>query len=140
MSYGNIPTMRDKLICASFYTALFIPLISWVPIIWVVIANIQKKHMPDFIKYHCYQAILVNMLAYFLPQLLTLLIQFTSNLLSLMVIFDNSILLMNSFNAWFVSVYFIFIKLVAIYGILWTVRGKYTYMPPISQAINMMLR
>ncbi|MDA1020459.1 MAG: hypothetical protein O2962_02800 [Cyanobacteria bacterium] len=140
MSYGNQPKMRDKLICASFYTALFIPLISWVPIIWLVIVNVQKKHMRDFIKYHCYQAILFNMLMAFLPQLLTALINFTCTLLSMMVIFANSVTMLQSFNNWLINIYSMLIPFIALYAVIWTLRGKYTYMPPISQAINMMLR
>ena len=132
--------MRDKLICASFYTALFIPLISWVPIIWLVIVNVQKKHMRDFIKYHCYQAILFNMLMAFLPQLLTALINFTCTLLSMMVIFANSVTMLQSFNNWLINIYSMLIPFIALYAVIWTLRGKYTYMPPISQAINMMLR
>ncbi|MDA0772285.1 MAG: hypothetical protein O3C63_05020 [Cyanobacteria bacterium] len=140
MSYGNQPKMRDKLICASFYTAHFIPLISWVPIIWLVIVNVQKKHMRDFIKYHCYQAILFNMLMAFLPQLLTALINFTCTLLSMMVIFANSVTMLQSFNNWLINIYSMLIPFIALYAVIWTLRGKYTYMPPISQAINMMLR
>lgn len=140
MSYSSVPKLQDKLICAVLYTGLFVPLMTWAPLIWVVITNVQKKHMPDFIKYHCYQAILFNMIAAFLPQLLSLLIDFTCNLLSLMVIFENTIGLLKTFNEWFLGTYSNLVKILVAYAIIWTLRGKYTYMPPISQAVNMMLR
>lgn len=133
-------SFKNKLICALFYAALFMPLLIWIPIIWLVVANVQRKPMPDFFKYHCYQAVLFNMIAHFLPQVLSLLLDFTANLLSIMVIFDNTIVLLKSFNIWFLSIYFIAIKLVALYAIIWALRGKYTYIPPISQAVNLLLR
>ncbi len=139
MSY-SLPNTKDKIICAALYTGLFFPLMTWVPIAWIVVSNIKKSYLKDFVKYHCYQAILFNMIALFLPQLFSLLINFLSTLLSLLVIFDNSILLLKSFTAWFIEIYFIFIKVVAVYAIIWTARGRFTYMPPISQAVNLLLR
>ena len=136
----TLPDTKDKIICAALYTGLFFPLMTWVPIAWIVVSNIKKSYLKDFVKYHCYQAILFNMIALFLPQLFSLLINFLSTILSLLVVFDNSILILKSFTDWFIEVYFVFIKVVAVYGIIWTARGRFTYMPPISQAVNLLLR
>ncbi len=145
MSLYSLPSVRDKLICAALYSSIFLPMdvglvVNFLPIVIIIYANIKKIYLKDFIKYHCYQAILFNMLVNFLPQLLSLLINFLTTLLSLFVIFNNSIVLIQSFTSWFINIYFIFIKVVAVYAIIWTTRGRYTYMPPLSQAVNLLLR
>lgn len=140
MSFSSLPNTKDKLICAVLYTGMFVPLMTFVPIIYIVVSNLRKFYLKDFIKYHCYQAILFNMLMFFLPQLFSLVINFLSTLLSLLVIFDNSILILKSCTDWLINTYFIFIKVVAVYAIIWTARGRFTYMPPISQAVNLLLR
>lgn len=136
----NQVKLIDKIICASFYAAIFIDLLTWVPLVWIIIASLRKQYLPDFIKYHCYQAILFNMITSFFPQLLRLLIKFITSLLDLFSIFANTISLLNTFTNWFVGVYFVFIQLVAVYAIIWTLRGRYTYVPPLSQAVNLLLR
>lgn len=136
----NIPKLSEKILCAILYSGLFVPLVTYIPIGWIIFANVRRLPMKDFIKYHCYQALLFNMIAFFLPNLFGLLVDFISNLLSITVIFENSAVLLTKLGIWVISMYGIFIKIAAIYGIVWTLRGKYTYMPPISQAINHMLR
>lgn len=143
MRYSNLPTVTEKLICAFFYAAIFltfIPFITWLPLVWILIINIRRLPAKDFVKYHCYQALLFNMIALFLPQLLVLLISFLSNLLSIFAVFDGTITLLNSLTVWILSVYYIVIKIAAVYAAIWTLRGKFTYLPPISQAVNMLLR
>ena len=137
---GTAPEIKDKLICAVLYTGIFVPIMSWVPILWVIFVNLRKSYMKDFVKYHCYQAILFNMIAFALPQILKLLAEFIANILSITIIFENSAPLLVSMVTWFIGIYFIFIKVVALYAIIWTARGRFTYMPPISQAVNLLLR
>lgn len=137
---ANTASTKDKVLCAALYTGLFINFMTIVPLAWIIISNIRKIYLKDFVKYHCYQAVLFNMIIFFLPNLFTLLIGFLGNLLSLLVIFDNSVSVINVLAEWILKVYYILIKVIAIYGIVWTLRGRYTYIPPISQAVNHLLR
>jgi hypothetical protein len=131
---------RDKIICAFLYTAKLIPLLAWGPIIWLVVANIKKIYLKDFIRYHCYQALLVNMLIFFLPHFFVLLMSFVTNLLDILVIFGNSVQLLNLIQNWVLKFYDIGSSLVIIYAFVWTIRGRFTYIPSISQAVNLLLR
>ncbi len=134
------PKFRDRLICAVLYAGVFIELITWIPIVWIIVATVKKSYLPDFIKYHCYQTILFNMIAAFLPRLLKLLTSFLANIFDLIPAMHHIAVLINSFTDQFIGIYHIFIYCVAIYGIIWTLRGRYTYIPPISQAVNLILR
>lgn len=139
------PKIRDRLICATLYSGIliggdFYDVVTWVPVVWIVVAAIRKSYLPDFIKYHCYQAILFNMIATFLPRLLKLLTSFIANILDLFPVLHQVANLLNTYTDHFIWAYFIFIKLVAAYAVIWTLRGRYTYIPPISQAVNLILR
>lgn len=138
---GYAPELKDKMICASFYTGVFFPfLMPWVPVIWIIVANLRKIHLKDFVKYHCYQAVLLNMVFFALPKILTLLANFIANLLSITVILEKSAIFIQSFVVYGLSIYFILIKVISIYAVIWTARGRFTYLPPISQAVNLLLR
>lgn len=137
---GSAADLKDKWISATLYTGIFFPVMSWVPIIWIIAINIMKHPIKDFIKYHCYQAILFNMIVFALPQVLSAVVKFIATLLSITVIFENSGNLLVGLVAQIIPLYFLFIKVVAIYAFIWTARGRFTYMPPISQAVNLLLR
>lgn len=137
--YRN-PDIKDKFICAAFYASIFVPILSWAPIIWIIYSNIKKVYLKDFIKYHCYQAFLFSMIGFFLPSLFDLVISLVLNLLDLFSVFANSILLLGEFKAWILKIYFVLLRVAALYAIVWTARGKFTYLPPISQAVNLLLR
>jgi hypothetical protein len=96
--------------------------------------------MKDFNKYHCYQAVLFNMIAFALPKIFELLVEFLANLLSITIIFENSAGILVSSANWLVSIYYILIKIAALYAIIWTARGRFTEIPYISQAVNQLLR
>jgi len=132
--------LQEKLLCAFCYIGSFISFFSWFPLLWLIVSNVRKVYIKEFIRYHCYQAILFNMLVYFLPDLFNLLTNFISNLLSLLVIFNGTIAVISSLKGWILTTYHLFIQTVSIYAIIWTLRGKYTYLPPISQAVNSILR
>ncbi len=138
--YSHTPDWREKIPCAFFYTGIYVPFVSWIPMIWVIASSIKNIHLKDYVRYHCYQAILFNMIAGFLPQLLRLLVSFIANLLSLLTIFQNSANLLVQATDSLIAGYWIFIQLVSVYALIWTLRGRFTYLPPISQAVNLLLR
>ena len=131
---------KDKLLCSACYLGAFIPLFAWFPLIWLIVSNLRKVYIKEFIRYHCYQAILFNMLIFFLPSLFRLLTDFLSNLLDLMVVFGNTIVLIQALQGFVLKVYSFMVPVITLYAIIWTFRCKYTYMPPISQAVNSLLR
>lgn len=136
----NVPSTKDKILCGFLYTGIFIGFMTIVPLAWIIIANIRKIYLKDFVKYHCYQAVLFNMIVFFLPSLFSLLIEFLTNILSMLVVFDNTISLINLLCVWILKAYDVLVKVIAFYGIIWTWRGRYTYIPPLSQAVNHLLR
>jgi hypothetical protein len=136
----NIPTTKDKILCSVLYSSYFIPLMTFVPIIWIIVSNIRKIYQKDFVKYHCYQAVLLNMIIFFLPSFFSLLISFLSNFLGIFTIFENSISLLGYLSQTLLQAYNLLAQVLTIYAIIWTLRGKYTYIPKISQAINYLLR
>jgi hypothetical protein len=133
-------TISEKIFCACFYTAYFFSIMTWVPIIWLIVVNIKKINLKDFIRYHAYQALLLNMIIFFLPQLLTAVTNLLLNLISFLPYTNNLILLLNQATSYVLIAYQYILQALLIYAIIWTLRGKFTYIPPISQAVNMFLR
>jgi hypothetical protein len=153
----NIPDTKDKVLCSLLYAGIFIPFITLAPIAWILIANLRKIYLKEFVKYHCFQAVLFNMIIFFLPGLFDLLISFIGNILELFVVSANSMNLPEQIQSIFVSsenlvqmltqfktlvlgLYSVLIRVLTLYAVAWTLRGKYTYIPPISQAVNQLLR
>lgn len=136
----NTANTKDKILCAILYTGCFFPIMVFVPIGWIIITNIRKIYQKDFVKYHCYQAVLLNMIIFFLPNFLSLLVSFLSNLLGIFSIFANSVTLLEFISKWVLQAYSLGVQVLAIYALIWTLRGKYTYIPQISQAVNYLLR
>ncbi len=138
--YSHQADWREKIPCAFFYLGHYIPYISWIPMIWVIVANIKNIHLKDFVRYHCFQSILFNMISSFLPMLLSKLVGFIATLLSLLTIFENSANLLVQATDKLIYAYWLLIPLVIVYALIWTLRGRFTYLPPISQAVNLLLR
>jgi len=146
MSYYS-PTWIEILGCSVMYLGHYNELFCWLPIIWLIVAHFRKDTLKDYVRYHCYQAILFNMITSFLPHLVALLVNFISNLISILAdiisilgFLENTAKLLVSFTEWFVGIYFILLQILIIYAVLWTLRSKFTYIPPISQAVNLLLR
>ena len=160
----NIPDTKEKILCSVLYICPLLPqssliflLISFSPIVYFIYARSRNLHLKDFIKYHCFQAVLLNMVIFFLPDLFHLLVSFLANIFELIVISLNSLPLpefvknliassgnlidaLQEFTLVLLGFYSVLIKVLAIYAAVWTFRGKYTYVPPISQAVNQLLR
>lgn len=140
MSYINVPSKREKIFCAVFYLSVFMPILFFFPVIYLVVLNVRKMYMSDFLKYHLYQSILFSMVIFFLPDLVFAIFRFLSTFLSLFAVFDNSIALMGGVITWIAKIYAIAIQVLSLYAFIWTLRGKFTYIPAISRAIDSMLR
>lgn len=140
MMYFNAPNFKDKIFCSLMYLGTFIPLFIYYPFIWLIVANLKKIPNKDFVKYHLYQSILFNMIALFLPEIFAKLIDTLIIILSFIPVFENTIFLLEQTKLFSLNAYFILVKLLGLYAIIWTFRGKFTYLPPLSQAVNLLLR
>ena len=157
----NIPDMKEKLLCAMLYICPFLArgslaylLISFAPVIYIVFCNYRKVYLKDFVKYHCFQALILNMIVFFLPDLFNLLINFLQNLLNVFFVALSSAnlpeeisLSINNFfstveqmKVFILGIYQTLILVLSLYAMVWTARGKFTYIPPVSQAVNQLLR
>jgi hypothetical protein len=141
------PDLKDKFLCAIFYVCPFLAvgsllfyLVSFTPLLYFMLSNAKKWNIKDFVKYHCLQAALLNMIIFFLPDLFNLLASFLLMVLDYLVIFENSVNLLTQLKEIIISLYYVLIRVLAVYAMVWTLRGKYTYIPPISQAVNQLLR
>ncbi len=150
MSFYNIPSPKEKLFAASFYLGIFFSLLSWYPFIVILVINIRRIYVKDFLRYHAYQAMLLNMILTLVPNLIGLVISLLSDILSLFGIHLSQLL--SQLCTWQITianqtimfnllyVYNIFCLALGVYMIVWTARGRFTYLPPVSQAINYLLR
>ena len=157
----NIPDMKEKFLCALLYSCPFLArgslaylLISFAPVIYIVYCNYKKIYIKDFVKYHCFQALILNMIIFFLPDLFNLLISFFANLLQIVLLTISSANLpeeiaigandfvktIDQMKNFILQIYQTLILVLTLYAIVWTARGKYTYIPPVSQAVNQLLR
>ena len=131
---------RDKLWGGLAYTGVFVSLVPLLLIVFIVLDNIGKIRLSTFLKYHLYQSILLNIIFYFVPGFISTLFRFLAGLCDITYIFAKTspilIKLASQIPTWFSYVIFF----VALYGIIWTFRGKYTHIPLVSQAVNMFLR
>jgi hypothetical protein len=157
----NVPDMKEKFLCATLYICPFLVrgslaylLISFAPVIYIVFCNYKKIYLKDFVKYHCFQALILNMIVFFLPDLFNLLIAFFENLFEVFFLAISSMNLpeemsigINDFfdsihgiKSFILQIYQTLILVLTLYAIVWTARGKFTYIPPVSQAVNQLLR
>jgi hypothetical protein len=138
--YNNKP-LTERILCSIGYLSFLVPLTGFIPLVWIILGNLRKVHMSEFAKYHCYQAVMFSMIIYFFPRLISLLLKILNSLLAVFGdIFIGTIGLLNTLSVIFFQAYFYAAAIVTVYAVVWTIRSKYTYMPPISQAVNSILR
>lgn len=132
--------LKDRVLCALLYTAPFLGIMTWAPILTLIFINLKKIKVKDFVQYHCYQTLLLNMLMFFIPRLAELLIRFLETMLDLFMAHNHFFRFFGALIHKAGQAYSIAIMLLAAYGIIWTLRGRFTHIPSISQAVNLLLR
>ncbi len=134
--HSDKPNWQERIICSSFYLAAPFPALSSIPLLWIIISMMRGVHMRDFARYHCYQTVLYSMTVHFFPDFFRLLIGILANFIGLLAIFQNSADALVSGAESIIQFYERFIIIVTIYALIWTLRGRFTYLPPISQAVS----
>ena len=131
---------RDRLLGGLAYAGMFVPLLPLALVVCIVLDNLGRIRLTTFLKYHCYQALILNIVFYFLPGFISTAMKFLAGLLDLTVVFAKTGPILLQFSSFVTGSFGILILAVTIYGMLWTFMGKYTHIPVISQGVNMFLR
>lgn len=129
------PFAIERIIAALSYLTL-----GMVGFIWLILGVLMKSNVRTFLKYHIFQSIFLAIAYYLICQLLGLLM----NILSIIPIV-NSVLVMLTF---YLNMPLIFgysfiqfiIYTILLYLMLTSLRGKYSYLPWISEIIKSNIR
>ncbi len=129
------PFAIERIIAALSYLTL-----GMVGFIWLILGVLMKSNVRTFLKYHIFQSIFLAIAYYLICQLLGLLM----NVLSIIPIV-NSVLVMLTF---YLNMPLIFgysfiqfiIYTILLYLMLTSLRGKYSYLPWISEIIKSNIR
>ena len=132
---NNIPTMSERIIAVLSYVTSGI-----VGIIWLLLATITKSNLKPFLKDHIMQSIFLMLLYYLAAHLLI----FILNILAYVPFFNAIISTLNFFlnislvnlGPFHMSIINIFIFLFIIYLSIGTLRGRYVYIPWVSNVIK----
>ena len=131
----QIPDIKEKTGAITAYLTLG----TW-GFIWLLISRKHYYDQKDFVRFHCFQSILIGLLYVFLPQglaiLFSLLIQIFALIPGISFV-TNSLHVLHSFLQ--ALIHYGSLALI-IYCVIFCVYGKYTNIPYISQIINRMLR
>ncbi len=134
-SQYNIPTIPERIIAVLSYITSGI-----VGIIWLLIGALVKSNLKPFLKYHIMQSIFLMLLYYLIAHLLI----FILNILAYVPFFNAIISTLNFFlnislvhiGPFHMSIINIFIFLFIIYLSIGTLKGKYVYVPWVSNVIK----
>ena len=131
----NIPSMSERVIAVLSYVTSGI-----VGIIWLLLAALAKSKLKPFLKYHIMQSIFLMLLYYLAAHLLI----FVLNILTYVPFFNAIISTLNfflnisllNFGPFHMSIINILIFLFIIYLSYATLKGRYVYVPWVSNVIK----
>ena len=131
----NIPSMSERVIAVLSYVTSGI-----VGIIWLLLAALAKSNLKPFLKYHIMQSIFLMLLYYLVAHLLI----FVLNILTYVPFFNAIISTLNfflnisllNFGPFHMSIINILIFLFIIYLSYGTLKGRYVYVPWVSNVIK----
>lgn len=131
----NIPSMSERVIAVLSYVTSGI-----VGIIWLLLAALAKSKLKPFLKYHIMQSIFLMLLYYLAAHLLI----FVLNILTYVPFFNAIISTLNfflnislfNFGPFHMSIINILIFLFIIYLSYGTLKGRYVYVPWVSNVIK----
>ncbi len=131
----QIPDIKEKIGAAVAYLTLGI----W-GLIWLLISSRNYFDQKDFVRFHCYQSIFVGLLFMFIPQGLAILSSLTIQIIGLIPgtsFVTNGIHVVHGVLQ---SIFHYGLLALIIYCVIFSLLGKYTAIPYVSQIINRMLR
>lgn len=132
---SQIPDTKEKLGSALAYLTLGM----W-GLVWLLISRTPAYAQKDFVRFHCFQSIFIGILYMFVPSGVAILFSLLTQVFSLIpgTSFINQIL--HVLHGSLQSLITFFGLMLIVYCIVFSLFGKFTNIPYISQAINRMLR
>lgn len=131
----QIPDTKEKIGAALAYLTFGI----W-GLVWLLLSRTPAYFQKDFVRFHCFQSIFIGILYMFIPTGLSI---FFSLITQILALIPNTDIFINGFNIIHYSfqqaVYFGGLVLI-MYCVIFSIYGKFTNIPFISQMINRMLR
>ena len=109
-------------------------------VIWLLISRIPSYYQKDFIRFHCFQSILIGMFYMFIPQGISILFSLLSQIVSFI---PNTQIIIDGLS----NLNYLLQKLIEwggifliTYCVVFCCLGKFTNIPWISRLVNRMLR
>ena len=131
----QIPNVKDKIGAAVTYLTLGI----W-GLIWLLISSRNYFDQKDFIRFHCYQSIFVGLLFMFIPQGFSILFSLIIQIIGLIPGTLPVIEPIHVFHGILQTAFHYGLLGLIIYCVIFSLFGKYTNIPYVSQIANRMLR
>jgi uncharacterized membrane protein len=134
-TFTQIPDIKEKIGAGIAYLTLGI----W-GLIWLLISRRNYFDQKDFIRFHCYQSILLGLLYMFIPQGISILFSLIIQIIGLVpgtLFITNPIHVMHGLIQGLIHYGGL---VLIIYCVIFSLFGRYTNIPFISQIINRMLR
>ena len=131
----QIPDVKEKIGAAIAYLTLGV----W-GLVWLLISRKHYFDQKDFVRFHCYQSLFLGMLYLFIPQGIAILFSLITQIFGLLPLLSALVEGLHIIHGMSQSVIHYGGLLLIIYCVIFSLFGKYTNIPWISQIINRMLR
>ncbi len=131
----QMPNIKDKIGAAVTYLTLGI----W-GLIWLLISSRNYFDQKDFIRFHCYQSIFVGLLYMSIPQGFAILFSLIIQIIGLIPIVSPLTNGLHVAHGVLQTAFHYGLLALVIYCVVFSLFGKYTNIPYISQIANRMLR
>ena len=132
---SQIPDTKEKIGAGISYLSLGI----W-GLVWLILSRKNYYEQKDYVRFHCYQSIFIGILYMFIPQGLAILF---SLLIQIIGLVPGINFVSKSFHVIHgilqTALHYGLLALV-LYCVVFSLYGKYTNIPWISQMVNRMLR
>ena len=132
---SQIPDIKEKIGAAVAYLTLGI----W-GLVWLLISSKNYFDQKDFVRFHCYQSIFVGLLYMFIPQGFAILFSLIIQIIGLIPIASPIADGLHVAHGILQQIFHYGLLALIIYCVIFSLFGKYTNIPYVSQIINRMLR
>lgn len=132
---SQIPDIKERIGAMVAYLTLGI----W-GLIWLILSRRTYYDQKDFVRFHCFQSIFIGILYMFIPQGIAILFSLITQILALIPGTDFFVNSFHVVHGILQSTIHYGGLILIIYCVVFSLYGKFTNIPWISQLINRMLR
>lgn len=132
---SQIPEIKEKIGAMVAYLTLGI----W-GLIWLILSRRTYYDQKDFVRFHCFQSIFIGILYMFIPQGIAILFSLITQILALIPGTDFIVNGFHVIHGILQSIIHYGGLVLILYCVVFSLYGKFTNIPWISQLINRMLR